>query len=62
MPGTERNDAFLDFRVSFLDELWLLLICSDFLSVKYATNYQQPRAGQKGPSPRGKFKNSSSNI
>lgn len=62
MPGRERNDAFLDFRVSFLDELWLVLICSNFLSIKYTTNYKQPRAGQKGPSPRGKFMNSTSNI
>lgn len=50
MPGTERNDAFLDFRVGFLDQLWLVLICSHFMSGKYTTNYQQPRAGQKGPS------------
>lgn len=49
MPGVEKkNRGFLDFRVSFLDELWLALICSGDLSIKYTTIHKPPRAGQRG--------------
>lgn len=48
MPGVEKNRAFLDFRVSFLDELWLTLICSGDLSITCTTIHKPPRAGQRG--------------
>lgn len=55
--GCEKNPStVLVFRVSFLVELWLALINSLCLSIKFATNHQPPRSGQKDPSARGKFR------
>lgn len=38
MPGGGKNDAFSDFRVSPIDELWLALIGCAGLSVKQTIN------------------------
>lgn len=53
--GYRKKYAVLRFRVSSLVELWLALIGSASLSIRYATNHMSPRAGQRDHFPRGKF-------
>lgn len=58
----KKKDAVPLFRVSSLVELWLALIGSTCPSIKCASNHSPPRAGQKDPSPRGKFRKANCSI
>lgn len=62
MPGVGGKTVFSDFRVSLLEELWLAVTRSQRLSIKFKTNHRAPRAGQRAPFPRGKFKKLSNRI
>lgn len=56
MPAMGGNGTVLVFRVSLLVALWLALIGSISTSIKFAAKHKPPRAGQKDPSARGKFR------
>lgn len=52
----KKRDAGLVFRVSFLGELWLIVIGCNHLPVTKVTNEEPPRPGQTVTFPRGIFR------